>query len=63
MAFLKFEGVAFNKEWAASKTLEQFIAHEKHHGLSDEKMKEIHDLCKLKEAPKTAKPAAAKAGK
>lgn len=40
--------VNFNSSWVISQTLEQFIEHEKHHGLSDKKMKEIYDFCKKK---------------
>ena len=49
MAFIKFEGILFNKEWVASKTLKEVIEHEKHHGLSDEQMKELYGLCKGKQ--------------
>lgn len=37
--------LAFNKAWVASKTLKEFSDHEKHHGLSAEQYKEIHDIC------------------
>jgi len=53
--FIPFEAdrgtVWFNKEWVASVTLKEFIAHEKHHGIPDDKMKEIWNLCKQEEKP------------
>lgn len=52
--FVTFEGIAFNADWVLTKTLDQFIEHEKHHGLSKEKMKEIYDAIKT---PKVEKPA------
>lgn len=54
--FIPFSGngfsIFFDAELAVKKTLKEFIAHEKHHGLTDEQYKEIHDLCKLKVNPK-----------
>jgi len=53
--FIPFEieqgTIWINKEWAASVTLKAFIEHEKHHGIPDEKMKEIWSLCKQEEKP------------
>lgn len=47
-----FEGkINFNSEWVASQTLEEFQEHEKHHGLSKDQLKEVHNACK-KEAGK-----------
>jgi hypothetical protein len=40
-----FEGIGFNKELAAAKSLKDFIEHERHHGLSDDQLKEVHKLC------------------
>jgi hypothetical protein len=36
--------VAFNAEWVRSQTFEQFAAHEAHHGLSEEKLREAYGL-------------------
>jgi|JI6StandDraft_1071083.scaffolds.fasta_scaffold1162481_1 hypothetical protein len=36
-------GVSFNDDWVKTKSLKQFIEHEKHHGLSDEVMKEYYE--------------------
>lgn len=44
--WVKYEGIAFNAEWAASKSLGEFSRHEAHHGLSKEQYREVHDLCK-----------------
>lgn len=39
-----FNRIDFNEDWVKTKTLPDFIAHEKHHGLSDEQMKEVFEL-------------------
>lgn len=56
MPFINYDGILFNKEWVASKTFKEFSEHEKHHGLSVEKMKEVYALCtgKKAEPPKQA---------
>lgn len=55
---VKFEGIGFNSEWIASKTAEEVIAHEAHHGLGEAKLRELHKLCKQKHKPaKAEKPA------
>lgn len=51
--FIFFEGINFNVEWVKGKTFKQFCEHEKHHGLSKEKMKEFYDCCKKKDEKKT----------
>lgn len=60
MAKVTFEGVTFNANWANTKTEKEFVAHEKHHGLSDSQLKEAHNLCKTAvkapETPVTAQP-------
>lgn len=38
--------VAYDADWAASKSQKEFIAHEKHNGLSNEQLIEAHNLCK-----------------
>ena len=40
-----------NIEWAASKSLVEFIEHEKHTGLTDDELKEAHELCVAAVAP------------
>lgn len=50
--WVKYEGVAFNKEWVASKTFKQFCDHEKHHGLSEDQMREVYNICKAKPVKK-----------
>lgn len=37
--------IMFNEQFAASKSLEDFIKHEKHHGLTDDQFKEVYELC------------------
>lgn len=51
MKKVTFEGITFNAEWAATKTVQEFVAHEKHHGLTDAQLKEAHSLCKAAVAP------------
>lgn len=49
---MHYEGINFNEEWVKAHSFKEFAEHEKHHGLSAEKMREIYDLCKgKKEAP------------
>lgn len=47
-----------NIEWAASKSEADFIEHEKHTGLTEAELKEVHALCVKAAAPaeKPAKP-------
>lgn len=41
-----FEGrIKFNLDWVASKTLREFMEHERHHGLTDKQYKDIHAAC------------------
>jgi hypothetical protein len=49
---MKYEGIDFNSKWAASKTVEEFIEHEKHHGLSNAQLKEAHAYCVKEQNPK-----------
>jgi len=41
---VKFNHIDFNGEWASTKTVEAFIEHEKHHGLSEQELRDIHAL-------------------
>lgn len=41
-----YEGINFNAGWAATKSVKEFVEHEKHHGLSKEQLTEAHNLCK-----------------
>lgn len=55
---MKISGIGFNSEWVASQSFEDFVKHEKHHGLSKEQMREVHTLCVKKhkiEKPKVKK--------
>lgn len=62
MAVLNFNKKYFpNIEWAASKPLGEFIAHEAHTGLSVDELTEAHGLCVA--AAKPAPVAEATAGK
>lgn len=45
-AFVKYEGISFNRAWVASKTLKEFSEHEKHHNLTPAQYKEVWDICK-----------------
>lgn len=71
MPFLKFDfgdkQISFNAEVNAKKTFKDFCEHEKHHGLTPEQLKEVHDACKAGKKPepknaetKAAEPAADK---
>lgn len=42
---MKIAGVDFNEDWVAKKSLEEFIKHESHHGLSVDQLKEVYALC------------------
>lgn len=45
--------IAFDAEWGASKSQKEFIAHEKHSGLTNDQLIEAHNLCKAAvKAPK-----------
>jgi DNA-binding transcriptional regulator YhcF (GntR family) len=37
--------IHFNSEWVASKTLQEFIEHESHHGLSEKQLKDVYKKC------------------
>jgi hypothetical protein len=54
--FIKFENIFWNKEWIASKTYDEFFNHEKHHGLSKEKMMELYETCTGKKSEVTEEP-------
>jgi hypothetical protein len=41
---VKYNHIDFNGEWASTKTVEAFIDHEKHHGLTEQELREIHAL-------------------
>ena len=43
------KSVAFNTQWVASKSLEEFSEHEKHHELSEAQYQEVWDCCREKE--------------
>jgi len=59
MAKVTYEGVTFNADWAATKTPEEFVAHEGHHGLDNKQLKEAHKLCKeAVKAPAETQPGA-----
>lgn len=53
---MNYNGVSFNENWAKTKTVEEFIAHEGHHGLTDKQLKEAYYLM----CPKVKKSAEAK---
>jgi hypothetical protein len=40
-----------NAEWAASKSVDEFVEHEKHVGLTDAELREAHELCVASIAP------------
>jgi hypothetical protein len=50
--------VAFDADWAANKSQKDFIAHEKHHGLTNEQLIEAHNLCKAAVKAPAKEPAA-----
>lgn len=52
---MKYEGVNFNSEWVAQQSFKDFAEHEKHHGLTDKQMKEVHKLCIEKHKPAKVK--------
>lgn len=43
---MTYEDISFNEQWVSTQSLNSFCKHEKHHGLSRGKMKEIYQLCK-----------------
>jgi hypothetical protein len=51
-----YNGVSFNEDWAKTKTVEEFVAHESHHDLSEKQLKEAYYLMN----PKVKKPEEAK---
>lgn len=42
---MKVEGVTFNGPWVASQSLQDFIKHEEHHGLTEKQLKDVHKKC------------------
>lgn len=42
--WVEFNGVLFNTKAMAKRTFDQFVEHEKHHGIPVEKMREFYDL-------------------
>ena len=50
-----YEGIYFNATWAASKSVEEFIAHEKHQALTEGQLREAHALCVEEVKPKEVK--------
>jgi hypothetical protein len=46
MSTFTYEGVSFNKEWAAAQTEADFVKHEKHHDLTPAQLKEAYKLIK-----------------
>lgn len=45
---MKIEHVNFNEDYWRDKTEDEFIAHESHHGLSKQKLKEVFALMRPK---------------
>lgn len=41
---MNFQGVSFNEKYWKTRSEAQFVAHEKHHGLSDAQLKEAYSL-------------------
>jgi len=54
-----YNGINFNEAHWKKKTEAEFVAHEKHHGLSEDQLKEVHALMNAKSGKKEkeAKPA------
>lgn len=56
---MKYEKIDFNESFWKGKSKAEFIAHEKHHGLSEKQMDEAYDLLNPKRglfAPKADPP-------
>ena len=47
---MTYEGISFNEKHWSGKSLASFIAHEKHHGLSEVKMKEVWEAMQPKKS-------------
>ena len=45
---MKYNGISFDSEFWKGKTEAEFVAHEKHHGLSDAELKEAFALMNAK---------------
>lgn len=45
---MTYNNISFNAEWVKTKTLEEFITHEQHHGLTDKQLTEVYNLCNPK---------------
>ena len=54
--WVKYNGVAFNAEWAASKPFKEFAEHEAHHGFTRDQLREVWKLCGGKGTTKEATP-------
>lgn len=52
-----YNNIAFNAVWANSKTEAEFVAHEKHHEITEDQLREVHKLCKAAQAPQEKAPA------
>jgi membrane-bound lytic murein transglycosylase B len=50
-----FENVNFNESFWKTKTLEEFIEHESHHGLSEDQLREAFAQIKPESEPKSFK--------
>jgi hypothetical protein len=46
--------VGFNSEWAAGKSLKEFLKHEKHQRLTVDHLKQVHAMCVKKHKPEVA---------
>jgi len=49
-----YKQIGFNSALASKRSLSEFIAHEKHLGLSEDEMKEVHALCKAENKSQNA---------
>lgn len=49
---MNFEGINFNGEYWKGKTEAEFVAHERHHGLSEKQLKEAFALMNPKSKKK-----------
>jgi hypothetical protein len=47
------DNINFNAAWASSVSVQDFIEHEKHHGLSDDQLAQVHELCRIEVNPET----------
>ena len=44
-----YEGINFNTAWVAQASFKEFSKHEKHHGISEKRLREVHALCKAEQ--------------